>query len=184
MRYRWGWAFAAIAAGCGGGTSVSGTVDGVSLNVKDSVSWQGSTIAGSDGGAAWAVVITNIPGTCAVLSSPKNPPNTQLLLLLVEAAGPVTPGTYQVALGGVAAAGGGFITTDAQCHSGVSESATSGSITISTATSTEATGEFILNFGSAGSAGTMRGSFSAPFCAAFSNVFSGGGGDGGVATCG
>jgi hypothetical protein len=90
--------------------------------------------------------------------------STDSLTLIVSQSGTLSPGTFNVSEGG----GSGeadYSSSSATCDS-TDVPATSGTITLSTLTASQATGSFDLTFGS----GQVTGSFTVPICGAFPPV--------------
>jgi hypothetical protein len=180
---------AASMAACGGSTSgasgtgsLSGTVDGVSFTVASGIaeigpeSSNGTCTTGSDGGEDCtssssgqivAAIVTNRPGiTCSTLSGQDGRfANLQALELAVGVStGTVTPGTYDILTAGSTSMNGAeamLLTTTSTCGSGLSLTATSGTVTISALTATSVSGSFSVTFGTEG---TFSGSFDDPIC--------------------
>jgi len=175
-----GWV-AVCAVACGGGSSVTGTVDGLGVSVKDSIGYQISTQLPFDAGTLYevGVALADVSGICADITALKTPANATALALGVVSNAAVAAGTYNVGTGtSGSSAFAGFSKGDANCHSTVSENAVSGTVTFTGVSSGQVSGSFDLSFPDAGH---LTGSFSSPTCAAFNTLVTGA--DAGTVTC-
>jgi hypothetical protein len=182
----WGLACAAIVVGCGGssgggggggggGATVSGTLGGQAVATTDQVGLVGTETTNGTTVAFAAAVITNLPGACAIAQSNGNPRNSQTLVLEVGEEGTaVPPGTYSIG-GTTTVALATFVAQDDTCTQTAQDTGTSGTITITTASSTEVAGSFDVTFNTGDH---LTGTFSAPVCDASLTD------DGGTSACG
>jgi hypothetical protein len=165
---------------CGGGNSVSGSVDGLPLNAKDALSFQLEIpVTGFDAGIfEVGIAMSDFSGLCADVTNGHSPPNATLLSLAIASTSPIAPGTYNVGALAIPMAQGFFEKTDANCHSAAAAQAISGTVTLASVSNSSTSGTFDVAFPDAGH---MTGSFSAGNCAAFANLITG---DAGItATC-
>ncbi len=101
-----------------------------------------------------------------------NPPGATSLVVAVSAmGGSVATGTYGVVSQGFGATAS-YATQDATCNTSFSETASGGSVTLTTVSGSSVAGTFDLTFGT----DHVTGSFSAPICGYSA-------GDGGVTAC-
>jgi hypothetical protein len=158
---------------CGGGSSsnpaaaaVSGTLGGEPVAATDAIALQGPS-SGLAPYSAW-IILTNLPGFCAVEQGHHNPPNAQELTLEVfEYVGALGPGTYGIGSSSSQLGEAAFSATDASCNPTAASAslgvglAASGTITLSSVSATEITGSFDLTFSPSNH---ITGTFSAPVC--------------------
>ncbi len=145
--------------GGGDGTaSVTGTIQGAAIPASDAVGL--SSVASGSSEAAVGAIITNIASACSVLQDHGNPPSATALVVAVSAmGGSVATGTYGIVSQGFGATAS-YATEDATCNTSFSESASSGSVTLTTVSGSTVAGTFDLTFGG----DHLTGSFSAPVC--------------------
>jgi hypothetical protein len=157
---------------CGGGNSVTGTVDGLPLNAKDALSFQAQIpITGFDAGIyEVGISLADFNGLCADFTNAHSPANATLLSLAIASTSPINPGTFNVGALSIPAASGIFEKTDANCHTAVVAQATGGTVTLTSVSGSSASGSFDVTFPDAGH---MTGSFSAGNCAALANLITG-----------
>jgi hypothetical protein len=155
---------------CNGGSSASGTVDGVTIVVNDGFSFHqtvpGFLPDGGDGIFLAGFVLTDLTGVCALLAAHRDPPNITALSVEVADGQPISAGTYaiQQPSGTPRFAASAFSRTDGACNSVISANATGGSVTFSSLSSSQATGTFDLTYPDAGH---LTGTFSTPECLPF-----------------
>jgi len=157
-----------------GGNVVNGTIAGSAVPIKDSMAVYQN---GPD--VAYAIVVmTDAPNICASTQRQRTPPgSTSLSLGLIEGLGitSLSPGTFQVT---VSAGEGneavvGYEVQDSSCNLITGGDATSGTVTLTSVSSTSLSGTFDVTFPSGDE---VTGSFDAPVCPLTA--------DGGTAICG
>jgi hypothetical protein len=110
--------------------------------------------------AAVGAIITNIANACSVLQDHGNPPGATALVVAVTASGgSVATGTYDIVSQGFGATAS-YATQDAMCNTSLNETASSGTVTLSSVSGSSVSGTFDLTFFS----DHLTGSFSAPIC--------------------
>lgn len=176
---------ACLCCGGGGGTAggsatFAGSIGGQSLVPHDATA---ATLAVSPNGVpghAAVVALTSAAGMCPLLSSGKEPRNTQYLVLTAfrlqpdfSAAPPAQPGTYPVGALTIENAIAVFATTDVNCQlvPAAGAVANSGSITF-TSVGNRYSGSYDLTFGFGDH---VTGTFDAPLCASIATVGPGNG---------
>ncbi len=145
---------AALAALCSAGNcqttaASNGSVNGVSLTARDTVSAQSSASSGGTTTASLLVAIADVSGICATLQANKNRSNATALILSVTVSGSATtvpPATYNIGTTTTSSAGAIFSHTDANCFTTLS-AANSGTIVVNTANQNGASGTCDLTFG-------------------------------------
>jgi hypothetical protein len=151
-----------------GGNTATGSVNGVSLTVAGSLALTG-TLALQDGGVAQTLVVglssADLSSFCAAAQMYSNTDIASTTTLTVGAlvlgSTPVGPGTYTIdSDAGTSTGEGALSQTNATCQDTVHDQATSGTVTITSASSTNVTGTYDLTF----AGGSMSGSFSAGVC--------------------
>jgi hypothetical protein len=152
--------------GSGGSASVQGQIGGGSVPTTDTIGVVGTQTTGGTTPAAVAyagVVITNVANSCALSQGHHNPPSTTSLVLSVAVEGAaVPPGTYAVGASGKTAVDAQFVRTTATCTSESASVAASGSVTLTTVSSTTLQGSFDITMGSGEH---LSGTFTGPVCA-------------------
>jgi hypothetical protein len=185
---------AAALASCAAGTttgSSDGTVNGslvgpnnstVTINVVEgnSITYSGTQCGGGDAESAVVVTLSDRGGTCSGLENNGNVSSSTVLVLSI-AGSPASSGgsapsiganNYPVgnaltdSNGNIFAAVGTVFLFDATCGM-KSQTATSGSITVSSVSGGVASGSFSLTFAT----GTLTGTFDAPACQLTANEF-------------
>jgi hypothetical protein len=150
-----------------GAATFTGTVGGQALVPRDAFTWlQEDTL--SSGHALWSarVIVTDVGGSCGD-GRGEAPPATVATLSLDFGGAGVLPsaGTYPVDATGQAAMAE-FIASHGVCNFIVGASATSGTITITSASASSLEGSFDVTFAySNGPADHVTGTFTAPVCA-------------------
>jgi phosphopentomutase len=160
------WTAAALAAcssssggGGDGSATVNGTIQGMAIPAMAAVGLNSIAMAGSMTESAVGAAITNISGACGVLQNHGNPPDASTLKVEVVAnSASVAPGTYMIVSQGFGATAN-YVLEDQNCIDQLKETATSGTVTISSVGSS-VNGSFDLMFGS----DHLTGTFSAPIC--------------------
>jgi hypothetical protein len=141
---------------------VSGTIQEAGVPATDSVGQH--YVITSDAGVSQAQVgalITNVANACSVLQRQGNPPSATSLEIVVTALGTsVATGTYTIVPQGGYGATASYTTEDDDCNTTLSETATGGTVTLTTASSSSVAGTFDLTFDT----DHVTGSFSAPVC--------------------
>jgi len=158
----------------GGGNTVSGSVDGVTLTINHATGFYTASVAN---GASAGFIFSNNTDDCSRKQAGLSgwaPGETVLVVGVFESgASPVAPGTYTIGGGDAAApqVQGAFMQFDAQCTvtppKPNGDVAVSGSITITSASSSAIAGTFSLTFppqGDADPGGTLTGTFDVPVC--------------------
>jgi hypothetical protein len=151
----------------GGGNAVSGSVDGVTLTINHATGFYTSS---AGGGAIAGFIFSNNTDDCSRMQSGSSgwAPGETVLAVEVSESGvsAVAPGTYAVGSDDASApqAGALFGSFDAQCTvtppKPTGDTAASGSITITSASSTNIAGTFTLTF----PGGALTGTFDVPVC--------------------
>ncbi len=166
-----------------GSATINGNINGHAFQAADAIAAnvmvpiQGTTTTASSG----LVAIASNSGLCADVNANKEPKSTQYLLLAFTDVNPATgqtstptaPGVYVVSSGSTPPprwAIAFYYQTDASCLAvaGASETAVSGTITLSSVNNGSYSGSFDLTMGSGASAAAdhVTGSFNAPNCPA------------------
>ncbi len=164
-----------------GSATVNGVINGLALQATDAIAAnvmvpiQGTTNTASSG----LVTIASNGGLCADVNANKEPKNTQYLFLAFtdlnlatgQTSTPTSPGVYVVSGTPQSKWAVAFYNqTDASCHNvaGASETAVSGTITLSSVNSGSYSGSFDLTMvsGASAAADHVTGSFNAPNCPA------------------
>lgn len=185
MLRQWLWPslIAVICLACGGGksgTSISGTVGGQSINVKDQIAGGLTRTCSTSPGtiaAEFLVAFADVANVCATAQTNSGKANATILTLGIFRFGsnppPIQPGTYTISdtttrdsAGNFLGAGALFAKYDATCKQSFATAATSGTITISSISSSSATGSFDATF----STGRVSGTFDSPICGFPANV--------------
>ena len=159
-----------------GSATLTGTVRGQSFAPADAISVNAATTSPS--GSVGAVAITSQVGLCGRITSGQNSKNTQYLILVVGdyntttniTAAPSAPGTYTVYVSGqrpAQFAGAIYQQTDSNCTVTSTLGATSGSVTITSASGGSFSGsfDFTLETGD-----HITGTFTSANCALLENV--------------
>jgi hypothetical protein len=153
--------------GSGGyGTTIHGTADGAPIPTTTSVGLFGSesmTVNGIPETVAYAgVLVTNLSNGCAELMHGGNPSSsTALTLVVTTVSAEVATGTYPIDQSGEAK---GVYTVDGEeCQEVLMETAVSGSISLTTVSSSEIVGTFDIQMNNGDH---LTGSFVAPVCVA------------------
>jgi hypothetical protein len=143
----------------GGSATISGTVGGQGVPTTEAIGIAGTEAQGSAQVQLAGVVITNFAGACDLLQSPTHrQANATDLMLMVGAVAPSVPaGTYPIGSLAIAQYGA----DSATCTSTTSERAQSGSIVLTSVTSTEIQGTFDVTMTNGDH---LTGSFDAPVC--------------------
>jgi hypothetical protein len=154
---------AACSSSSGGGSgtaSVSGTIQGAAVPATDSVGLSSVSTQNGVSEAAVGAIITNIANACGVLQDHGNPPGATALVVAVSASGgSVATGTYGIVSQGFGATAS-YATQDMNCNPSLNETATGGSVTLTSVSGSSVSGTFDLTF----SGDHLTGSFSAPIC--------------------
>jgi hypothetical protein len=172
-----------------GSATVTGTFSGQTLTVQSAVvGISNSPSAGlSDADIInytdeTVIALINLPNTCGMIGATSdsfNAPNTQLLLLVINTASPIMPGTFELAQTTGSISYAEYTASNATCAVASTEQSVSGSIVLSTVTSSELAGSFDVTLSPVNAMGAIvnpsitdrvTGSFSAPVCAAFSTA--------------
>jgi hypothetical protein len=155
--------FAACSSGSSVPASVTGAVDSTSFTVGSSVALLGT--GPSDSQSLAILIANNSSAACEAIPDQTRSSDLDLLTLTVVSASTVAPGTYAINIGGSGnvLAAGQFVTTRAECVSGITAEATSGSITVVTVDKLRVSGSYSVAFGSRGS---FSGTFDVPVCSA------------------
>jgi hypothetical protein len=157
----------------GGSSSVTGTVSGAVVPTNDTIALVGPvTVTDPLTGVALTlqellVLVSNAPNLCAIAQGSHNPPNITSLGISVGSVNPIVTGTFPVGSASAdPAAGVAYTAVDAMCM-GTTNQGQSGTVTISTITSTTVTGNFdvLLTSGD-----HLSGHFVAPVCNADLNA--------------
>jgi hypothetical protein len=159
--------------GSGTGTAtVSGTVDGGSLTPVSTLGYATVVTCPDAGSVAFAFSgIADFVASCTSLQSDKANSTTLGMFVLrfgQQTQQPIAPGTYSVSVGFPTPDDAGVISfvsatfekLGAACQRTVSSDATSGTIVISSVSSTSIAGTFDLTFGG----GRLTGTFNSPIC--------------------
>ncbi len=144
-----------------GSASVHGTIGGATVQTADAVALLHTFGTGPGQETSLAVSITSAGGVCAAFQSGVRPGNLSVLGISVVQLGPSVPAaSYVIGQdGGTAAAT--YDVTDASCVAVSVDSANTGSITLTSVSSSSVAGSFDLSFG----ADHVTGTFFAPVCA-------------------
>jgi hypothetical protein len=155
MRISWLISFIRVlgAAACGnpsggsGATTIQGTIGGATVATASTVAVVGPLVDtfGAFTSNGVTVVVSNISGFCSIAQHNATPANADALTLIVAAPDQVVPGIYPIATSPSASQSFGTVTyetTDAQCDTSGTHSAMSGSITLSSVSSTSVHGTF------------------------------------------
>lgn len=170
-----------------GTATVNGTLNGHAFQAADAVAATAMLPVGGTTTtvSAGMVTIASSPGLCAAANATTEPKNTQFLLLAFTDINPATgqtsppaaPGVYVVSGAGSQVGIAFSYQTDASCHlvAGASESATAGTITLTSVSGGSYSGSFDLTMTGSGTAPAdhITGSFSSPYCpasATFANL--------------
>ena len=145
--------------GAGGAATVTGTVGGQVVPSTEVIGVAGTETSGGTQIQIAGAVITNFAGACDLLQSPTHrQANATDLLLMVAAVAPSVPaGTYPIGSMAIAQYGA----DSATCTSTTSERAQTGSIVLTSVTSTEIQGTFDVTMTDGDH---LTGSFDAPVC--------------------
>ena len=173
-------ALCAIAVGCGaGGNSVTGTIDGQSLSVKDSVFGQITGPDGSGGSQTVIVVImSDFANLCTTLKADTQPGNSSILAAGMFSVDPSTgatttptAGTYNAGLTAAESSTTGDLATvaftkyDSSCATTTQDTAASGSVKVDAFSAQDGgslTGSFDLVFTT--KSDHVTGNINAAFC--------------------
>jgi hypothetical protein len=145
---------------------VIGTIDGAQVPATDAVALSGTytDTATSTVVQELIVVISNQTPLCTLLGKNSDlPSRTELALAVGSASSTPGVGTYTVNTGGTSSsdAYAEYQTTDSACGVLVSTVSTSGTMTLSSVTSTDVVGSFSFVFDTGD---TLRGTFNVPIC--------------------
>jgi hypothetical protein len=166
----------ASSAACGGATTgggsastVNGQAAGEPVASTDTVGIVETQTLPSPNGAPTTlttagVAILNIPNTCAILQRHGEPANVRVLSFSVSAPGASVPvGTYPIGPnnGTTLLASAEFATTDAKCNNVATETAKSGTVTMTTISNTVIQGSFDFTMSNGDH---LSGTFDAPVC--------------------
>jgi hypothetical protein len=169
-------ALACSSSGGGGSATVMGTVAGMEVPTTDAVAVVGPLVYtfGAFTQPGVVVVISNKNDLCSIARSTVNPPNSTELIIAVGIPQAVTPGIYTITtsmpLETTSNALLGFEAADAECKVASPHGARSGTITLSTISSTTVDGSFdvALDTGE-----KLSGTFRAPVCGLSTNTDAG-----------
>jgi hypothetical protein len=159
--------------GGSGSASVTGTIQGATVPSNDAVGL--SSVASNNGvtEAAVGVIVTSVNNACGVLQDHGNPANATALVVEVAAMGSsVATGTYNIVSSGFGATAS-YAAQDQNCNTTLNETASSGTVTISSNSGSSVSGTFDLTF----DGDHLTGSFTAPICSYSTST------DGGTAAC-
>jgi hypothetical protein len=154
----------------GGSSSVTGTAGGTALATVDQVGLVGTEVSDGQNVAYAGVALTNVAGTCGVLQRHGDPPNAQVLTLVVGTTGTtVTPGTYTVGSTSSSTASVQYDAQDANCVQTTDETASGGTVTLAVVSGSQVEGNFDVTFPGGDH---LTGTFTAPVCSVdvFSNT--------------
>ncbi len=139
-----------------GSASATGTIGGRSVPDASAL----AILQSQPGNACAAILLSSDGSACGDLLARHVPGGTSnLSYLFCEVGNAVTPGTYP--LGPHSQAQSGFVVQDSQCHDVVNVSASSGSVTLTSADASSLVGTFDLTFPGGDH---VTGSFTAPVC--------------------
>lgn len=161
------------AAGCGGTSSGGGpastvtgqaggqavpTTDTVAVNVTQTL----STSTGSVTETSLEVAILNVANTCGILQRHGLPASTTALSFGVTTrAASIPAGTYSIGQTGAFQTVAAFGTTDASCQTKTNETATSGTVILTSVSATTVAGSFDVKMDNGDH---LTGTFDAPVC--------------------
>jgi hypothetical protein len=151
----------------GGSSSVSGTAGGKSVPTTDTVGVVGTqtqTVGTQSITIAYAAVsITNVANTCSAIEGHHNPANTSSLSFVVasSAGTSIAAGTYAIGATTTTQVSANYGTTNAACAANIAERATSGTIKLTTVSSTTVQGTFDVTMDNGDH---LSGSFTGPVC--------------------
>lgn len=166
------WGVAAVlssALGCGGGNSVSGSVQGHTLTAQSAIMAQETTTSNGITAYGTSIVLVSIANACSTLQTDLmtgvEPANLDEVVLVLGNTSPVASGTFDVTTTptSVPIAEAFAFVSGSTCASeldGGFDQATGGTITLSSISSSSASGSFTLTFGT----DQVTGSFSASTC--------------------
>jgi hypothetical protein len=154
--------------GAGGTATVVGTVGGMEVPATDAIAIVGPLVDTFGGFTqpGVAVVISNKSDLCSVVESNANPPNSAELILIVGTPGAVAPGTYPTLTTAPPSetTNNALVTyevADAACHVKMPHGSRSGTVVLSTVSSTTVAGSFDVTLDSGDK---LSGTFRAPVC--------------------
>jgi len=160
-----------------GMATLTGTIGGQSFAPSDAISVNATTA--TPPGSVGAVAITSQVGLCGRITSGQNSKNAQYLILVMgdyntftqATVAPSAPGTYTIYVSGqrpAQFAGAVYQKTDANCRVTSTLGATSGSVTITSASGGSFSGSFELTLETTGD--HITGTFTSANCALLENV--------------
>jgi hypothetical protein len=177
----------------GGSGSVVGSICNATMTVQSTIAGVTSTSPGNFPFVT-EIVMYSYPNACSLMPDPDEIHNSQIFWLYLVTSSALTARTLTVVPAGtVASSPGGaaayYTSFDATCKA-VTDQATSGSVVITTVSSTEIAGTFDITFTAfatscdAGGSDHVTGTFVAPLCPALSaSLLPSGAGDGGPKSC-
>ena len=145
-----------------GSASVTGTVSGVVIPTNDTIGVSGTT---TDNGPLQPVAgaqLANVGNLCTILQHDGDPASSERLYVrVVGASGAIAAGTYM--LNGPGGVGGAvsLLVQDQNCTPTVQQTATTGSVTLTTVSSSTVAGSFDVTFPTGDH---VTGTFSGPVC--------------------
>lgn len=142
-----------------GSASVSGTIGGQSVSTTNVVAVVGSETTNGTTVQLDSIVLTSVSGACAFLQNPTHRiPSSSTLILAAGAIGPSVPtGTFNIGMYGYAQ----YDADSATCVLTTSETATSGSVVLSSVSSDSIQGTFDVTMPNGDH---LSGSFDGPVC--------------------
>ena len=160
--------------GSPGSTYVLGTINGSQVPVVDAVALSSTSYVPTGTSTAVQAVqiwITDQTATCSVLERAGNPPNASVLIVTIESNSAIGPGTYYsvatTVAGVTSATGSGYSVDDSTCASTTQTTSQSGSVTLTSVTSTAIAGTFSFIYYTGD---VLQGGFNVPVCAADMNT--------------
>jgi hypothetical protein len=153
-------------SGGSGTTTIQGTIGGATVATTSTVAVVGSLVDtfGPFTSNGVTVVVSNVAGFCSIAQHNATPASADVLTLIVASPDPVAPGVYPIISAPSASQSFGAVTyetSDASCDTSGTHSATSGSITVSSVSSTSVHGTFEVTMDTGDD---VSGSFAASVC--------------------